>query len=133
MAAARRTFLVGLFLVASATFAKAADPKGDGTGGPGYTLPDEPPATAYKVGSVAMANAGPNTTGSQFFVTLSAAGAAGLGTTPPFKYSSLGTITKGMDVVQKLGADFNPAQTDDPSTQIPPHPLYIFSITITES
>ena len=46
---------------------QGGDPDGDGSGGPGYELPDEPPS-GYKAGSVAMANAGAGTTGSQFFV-----------------------------------------------------------------
>src|SRR5207248_1229238 len=50
--------------------------KGDGTGGPGYTFKDElPKAGDYKAGSLAMANSGPNTNGSQFFVVTSAKGA----------------------------------------------------------
>ena len=112
---------------------QGGDPKGDGTGGPGYQLPTEPPKNGYKAGSVAMANAGPGTTGSQFFLTLSETGAQNLGTTPPYLYSALGDVTKGFDNVKKLGslynADQNPA---DPSTQKTSVPLYIFTVTITE-
>ena len=105
---------------------QGGDPKGDGTGGPGYTLPDEPPKTGYKVGSVAMANSGPHTSGSQFFVTVSANGAKQLGG-PPYKYSSLGTVTKGMSVVDTM-MKLAPA-TDG----APLRPLYIDKITISES
>jgi cyclophilin family peptidyl-prolyl cis-trans isomerase len=73
-----------------------------------------------------MANAGAGTTGSQFFVAVSAAGAKGLGG-PPYLYSDLGDVTKGMDVVQKL-MTFAPAEDGEPTM-----PLYIDKITITES
>jgi cyclophilin family peptidyl-prolyl cis-trans isomerase len=113
---------------------QGGDPKGNGTGGPGYSLPTEPPKNGYKAGSVAMANSGPNTTGSQFFVTLSESGAQGLGTSPPYLYSALGDVTKGMDVVQKLGSLYNKDQSAaDPSTQKSSVPLYIFKVTIAES
>ena len=77
---------------------QGGDPKGDGTGGPGYTLPDEPPKNGYKAGSVAMANAGPGTTGSQFFLVVSANGAKSLGG-PPYQYSTSARSRKGLDVV----------------------------------
>jgi len=105
---------------------QGGDPKGDGTGDPGYKLADEPPKTGYKQWSVAMANSGANTTGSQFFVVVSDTGAKQLGG-PPYKYSALGTVTKGTDVVQKM-MKLSPAQ-DGP----PLKPLYIDSITITQS
>jgi cyclophilin family peptidyl-prolyl cis-trans isomerase len=82
---------------------QGGDPKGDGTGGPGYTLPDEPPADGYRAGSVAMANAGSGTTGSQFFLVVSDTGAQNLGTTPPYKYSALGTMdAAGLQVAQTI-------------------------------
>ena len=105
---------------------QGGDPKGDGTGGPGYALPTEPPLKGYTQGSVAMANSGPGTTGSQFFVTVSDNGAKSLGG-PPYLYSDLGNVTKGFDVIQKL-MTFAPA-ADGPPTR----PLYIFNVTVTES
>ncbi len=62
---------------------QGGDPTGSGNGGPGYQLPDEPPANGYTAGSVAMANAGSGTTGSQFFLVVSDSGAQQLGTSPP--------------------------------------------------
>jgi peptidyl-prolyl cis-trans isomerase B (cyclophilin B) len=81
---------------------QGGDPKGDGTGGPGYTLPDEPPKNGYTAGSVAMANAGKGTTGSQFFLVVSESGAKQLGG-PPYLYSGLGQMdASGLAVAQKI-------------------------------
>ena len=79
-----------------------------------------------------MANAGPDTTGSQFFLTWTDAGATNLGG-PPYLYSILGQVTKGLDVVKTLGSLYNRDQTSDPSTQKTALPLYIFKVTISES
>jgi cyclophilin family peptidyl-prolyl cis-trans isomerase len=111
---------------------QGGDPKGNGTGGPGYVLPTEPPKNGYKKFSVAMANSGPDTTGSQFFLVFTDAGAKGLGG-PPYLYSALGDITKGTEVVTKLGSLYNTDQTSDPSTQKTSIPLYMFKVTISES
>ncbi|HEX7521235.1 MAG TPA: peptidylprolyl isomerase [Acidimicrobiia bacterium] len=104
---------------------QGGDPTGTGKGGPGYTLPDEPPATPYKAGAVAMANSGPGTTGSQFFLTVSDAGAAQLGTTPPFKYSILGQITAGLDVAQKINTFGSASDAGKPTKKIS-----VLSVTI---
>lgn len=75
--------------------------KGDGTGGPGYEFADELPKQGdYKIGSVAMANSGPDTNGSQFFVVTGDQGAS----LPP-NYSLFGEVTDGMDIVKKIEAD----------------------------
>jgi cyclophilin family peptidyl-prolyl cis-trans isomerase len=69
-----------------------------GSGGPGYEFPDDPVTVPYTRGTVAMANSGPNTNGSQFFVCL-----ADLPSLPP-SYSVFGTVTSGMDVVDAIAA-----------------------------
>jgi len=75
---------------------QTGDPLGNGTGGPGYRFEDEPVKHEYKRGIVAMANAGPNTNGSQFFIML-----ADRSDLAP-QYNIIGSVTKGMDVVDKL-------------------------------
>ena len=104
---------------------QGGDPKCNGTGGPGYTLPDEPPTAAYEAGSVTLANSGPNTSGSQFFLTVSANGAKRLGTTAPFKYSILGQITKGLDVAKKINSYGAATQAGKPTKNI-----YVLRVTI---
>src|SRR6202161_4287898 len=74
---------------------QGGDPTGTGTGGPGYKFADELPAAGkYQVGSLAMANAGPNTNGSQFFVI---SGPDGVDL-PPL-YSLFGAVVTGGEVV----------------------------------
>jgi peptidylprolyl isomerase len=100
---------------------QGGDPTGTGRGGPGYRFDDELPRPGqYEIGSVAMANAGPNTNGSQFFL-ISGPSGAGL---PP-QYSLFGKIVKGLDVLdamQRVPTDRN----DRPNTDV-----VINSVTIT--
>ena len=70
-----------------------------GTGGPGYTFEDEPVKGEYERGAVAMANAGPNTNGSQFFIVHQ-----NLTGRLPKSYTLFGQVTKGMDVVDQIVA-----------------------------
>jgi cyclophilin family peptidyl-prolyl cis-trans isomerase len=70
-----------------------------GTGGPGYRFDDEPFEGDYERGAVAMANAGPNTNGSQFFICLK-----DLRGSLPKKYTLFGRVTAGMDVVDEIAA-----------------------------
>lgn len=94
---------------------QCGDPAGDGTGGPGYSIPDENLPTEsgvnYPAGTVAMANAGPGTSGSQFFIVYQ-------DTTLPAAYTIWGTVMSGLDIVEEVasigvsggGADGPPAQ-----------------------
>lgn len=78
---------------------QGGDPEGDGTGGPGYEFDDEPIVGEYVKGSVAMANSGPNTNGSQFFICLEDQ------LNMPKKYNLFGQVISGMDVVSKIAKD----------------------------
>jgi cyclophilin family peptidyl-prolyl cis-trans isomerase len=81
---------------------QGGDPTGTGSGGPGYSFADElPKAGAYKAGTLAMANSGANTNGSQFFIVASDAG----GTQLQPNYSLFGQVTGGMDIVTKINND----------------------------
>jgi cyclophilin family peptidyl-prolyl cis-trans isomerase len=79
---------------------QGGDPTGTGTGGPGYKFEDELPAPGrYQIGSLAMANAGPNTNGSQFFVISGPDGVR----LPP-QYALFGAVVSGGDVVAAIDA-----------------------------
>ncbi len=79
---------------------QGGDPTGTGTGGPGYKFADELPAPGrYELGSRAMANAGPDTTGSQFFII---SGRDGMGLPP--SYSLFGKVVAGLDTVAAIDA-----------------------------
>lgn len=99
-----------------------------GEGSPGYSFADELPTATppYEVGSVAMANSGANTNGSQFFVVTGAQGAA-----LDAKYSKFGLVTAGMDVVQAIGqlATTNPQKAPPTTTDL----VTINRVTITEA
>ena len=76
---------------------QGGDPKGDGTGGPGYTFPDEPFEGEYTRGTIAMANAGPNTNGSQFFIMHA-------DYPLPKNYVIFGRVAGGMEAVDKIAS-----------------------------
>lgn len=86
---------------------QTGDPTGTGTGGPGYQFADENLQSSYTMGEVAMANSGPNTDGSQFFVLVSPY------TPPSGGYSLFGHVISGQAVVDKINADG--AQSGTPS------------------
>lgn len=104
---------------------QCGDPTASGTGDPGYSFADELPAAgAYRIGSVAMANSGPNTNGSQFFIVTGADGA----NLPP-QYSLFGQVTDGLDTtVPALDALGNPQGNGVP----PLATILVRSVTIVE-
>lgn len=107
---------------------QCGDPTATGTGGPGYAISDELPAAGeYKLGSLAMANSGPNTNGSQFFII---SGEQGM-TLPP-SYSLFGQVTTGLDTTLPA---LDKAGNSDPVTNgVPPkEEIRIVSVKITES
>lgn len=108
---------------------QTGDPTGTGTGGPGYTFPDElPPVLPYDTGIVAMANSGPNTNGSQFFIC-NGEGAKALNNNP--NYTVFGQVIEGMDVVHKISAV--PVQKNKyGELSSPIEDIYIESVTIKE-
>jgi peptidylprolyl isomerase len=91
---------------------QGGDPTGTGRGGPGYKFNDEPVKQKYQIGSVAMANAGPNTNGSQFFLI---SGPSGVGLPP--QYNHFGQVVKGLEIVdamQRVDTD----HSDRPRTDV---------------
>lgn len=116
------------FRIMQSFMIQTGDPTNTGTGGPGYQFQDElPPKEKYAPGIVAMANAGPNTNGSQFFIG-TGPDVTQLNKTP--KYTIFGKVTKGMSVVEKIAAipvKKNP-QTNEPSD--PTKTAYMKSVDI---
>ena len=101
-------------------------PTGDGTGGPGYRFQDEPVTRSYVKGTLAMANAGPNTNGSQFFIVHGAD--VGL---PP-NYTIFGNVTAGIDVLDAISTSpVTTGRSGEPST--PTTALEINDVEIQES
>jgi peptidyl-prolyl cis-trans isomerase A (cyclophilin A) len=100
---------------------QCGDPLGNGTGGPGYKFADEFKSGRKidKAGVLAMANAGPGTNGSQFFVTLAPANYL------TGKHTVFGEVVQGLDVVQKIGG----VQTTKPGDK-PVKPVIIKSVKI---
>jgi len=92
-----------------------------GTGGPGYKFEDEPVKGEYQRGSLAMANAGPNTNGSQFFICTD-----DLGGKLPKNYTLFGQVTRGLDIVDKIVS----APRD--GRDLPNEPVAMTKVTIHE-
>ncbi|MFQ5554708.1 MAG: peptidylprolyl isomerase [Acidimicrobiia bacterium] len=99
---------------------QGGDPTGTGRGGPGYTFRDEIDGPgSYSRGTLAMANAGPNTNGSQFFICLD-------DVSLPHSYTIFGKVTEGMDAVDSIAAAPR-------SGERPAEDCTIQTVTITES
>jgi len=108
---------------------QTGDPKGNGTGGPGYHFTDELSSKhTYTTGVVAMANSGPNTNGSQFFIG-SGQNVASLNQNP--NYTIFGQVDGGMDVVEKIASvKVGPNSSGESSS--PLDPVYMKSVEILE-
>jgi cyclophilin family peptidyl-prolyl cis-trans isomerase len=102
---------------------QGGDPTGTGRGGPGYRFADERVSRRYERGIVAMANAGPNTNGSQFFICHGRNSES----LPP-NYTIFGKVTAGLDVVDAI-AD---VPTTGPERSTPSEKITINSVTIDE-
>jgi peptidyl-prolyl cis-trans isomerase B (cyclophilin B) len=106
---------------------QCGDPTGTGTGGPGYTIPDENLSGAtYPAGTLAMANTGaPHTGGSQFFFCYD-------DTQLPASYTPFGTVTKGLDVLKAIAKN-GEDDSNGPGDGKPTKPVVIETFTVTKA
>jgi cyclophilin family peptidyl-prolyl cis-trans isomerase len=103
---------------------QGGDPEGNGSGGPGYKFPDEPFTGEYNRGTVAMANSGPNTNGSQFFIMHQS-------NQLPKNYVIFGKVASGMETVDKIAtASVSASVTGEMS--VPVKPVKVISVEIVE-
>lgn len=106
---------------------QGGDPTGTGMGGPGYKFEDERIVKDYEKGTLAMANAGPNTNGSQFFIVLE-----DMQGRLPKNYTIFGKVTSGLDVVEKIG-DVQVTQSRSGEVSSPVEPVELKKVTINEA
>jgi cyclophilin family peptidyl-prolyl cis-trans isomerase len=107
---------------------QGGDPGGDGSGGPGYTFNDElGNSLKYEIGTVAMANSGANTNGSQWFVVTGQQGVQ-----LPKSYTIFGKVTKGLDVVMEIG-NVPTVGGSGQDAQMPKEPITIEKVTVKTS
>ncbi|HEX5949604.1 MAG TPA: peptidylprolyl isomerase [Actinomycetota bacterium] len=111
---------------------QGGDPTGTGGGGPGYTIPDELTGKeSYAAGTFAMANAGPDTGGSQFFIIT---GVDGHALDEPAAWTIFGTVIEGLDVAEEIQgipiSDPDAAAAGDLTGQQPSQAVYIERVTI---
>jgi peptidylprolyl isomerase len=127
---ARQGFYDGIIFhrVVKGFMIQSGDPTGTGSGGPGYKFADELPTTLdYTKGTVAMANSGPNTNGSQFFIMLGDYSGGKL----PKNYSIFGKVTGGQDIVDKIG-EVPVTKSASGEVSSPTVDVHIVTVTITE-
>lgn len=126
IALARKDFYDGSIFhrVLDGFMIQGGDPRGDGTGGPGYKFDDETVSGEYTRGTVAMANAGPNTNGSQFFIMHA-------DTSLAKNYVIFGQVIEGMDVVDKIATAKVQASRSGEQSQ-PVNPVTITNVKIIE-
>jgi cyclophilin family peptidyl-prolyl cis-trans isomerase len=106
---------------------QGGDPTGTGMGGPGYKFADEKVVKDYEPGTLAMANAGPNTNGSQFFICH-----ADLKGRLPKNYTIFGKVTDGLDVVDKIASvPVQASRSGEPSA--PVQPVTLDKVTVQEA
>jgi cyclophilin family peptidyl-prolyl cis-trans isomerase len=106
---------------------QGGDPTGTGAGGPGYRFDDEPVTRDYERGTLAMANAGPNTNGSQFFIVLD-----DLRGKLPKNYTIFGKVTGGLDIVDAIAqTPTTVGRSGEKST--PTEPVTLERVTVSES
>jgi cyclophilin family peptidyl-prolyl cis-trans isomerase len=106
---------------------QGGDPEGTGSGGPGYTFDTEPPPDGYPPGALAMANAGPGTNGSQFFIV------TGDASFLPNDYTRFGRVVEGLDVARRLESYADTSiPPGDPRSGATTAPLHIHSVRIDE-
>lgn len=124
---AKKNFYTGVIFhrVIKGFMIQGGDPKGDGTGGPGYSFDDEPFTGEYARGTLAMANAGPNTNGSQFFIMHK-------DYQLPKNYVIFGKVIKGIEVVDAI-ANAPVKQNASGELSRPVQPVTIRSVDIIES
>ncbi|MCL0031923.1 peptidylprolyl isomerase [Dehalococcoidia bacterium] len=103
---------------------QGGDPTGTGMGGPGYTFPDEPVTRDYLRGTMAMANAGPNTNGSQFFIMHRDGNL-------PKNYTVFGEVVEGIEIVDTI-ASLEVSVSGSGEMSKPVNPPKILDITIEE-
>ncbi len=107
---------------------QTGDPTGTGAGGPGYRFADEPISKDYVRGTLAMANAGPNTNGSQFFICHADLSGGRL----PKNYTIFGVVTEGLDVLDAIATTPVGASRSGERSQ-PLEPVTLLSVDISES
>jgi cyclophilin family peptidyl-prolyl cis-trans isomerase len=119
---------LGFHRVVAGFVIQGGDPEGTGQGGPGYVFEDELPVDGYPPGTLAMANAGPDTNGSQFFVVTGDASAL------PNDYTRFGRVTRGLGVARRIESFADPAADPaDPGSQDPTETLNLYRVTIAET